>query len=84
MRATTTGGLWGSGQQERQRELGGGLREIGGALGGSTEVLGRFRAELEGRQRRALRAITTLLLIGTGCPHTINVTMPRRLHILSV
>ena len=34
------------------RELGGGLREIGGAVRGRTEALGRFRAELEGRQRR--------------------------------
>ena len=29
------------------RELGGGVREIGGAIRGRTEVLGRFRAELE-------------------------------------
>ena len=33
------------------RELGGKLREIGGTIRGRTEVLGRFRAELEGRQR---------------------------------
>ena len=33
------------------RELGGGVREIGGAIRGRTEVLGRFRAELETRQR---------------------------------
>ena len=33
------------------RELGGGVREIGGAIRGRTEVLGRFRAELEDRQR---------------------------------
>ena len=33
------------------RELGGGVREIGGAIRGRTEVLGRFRAELEHRQR---------------------------------
>ena len=33
------------------RELGGKLREIGGAIRGRTEVLGRFRAELEDRQR---------------------------------
>ena len=33
------------------RELGGGVREIGGAIRGRTEVLGRFRAELEARQR---------------------------------
>ena len=33
------------------RELGGGLREIGGAIRGRTEVLGRFRAELEDRLR---------------------------------
>ena len=33
------------------RELGGRLREIGGAIRGRTEVLGRFRAEVEGRQR---------------------------------
>ena len=33
------------------RELGGKLREIGGAIRGRTEVLGRFRAELEARQR---------------------------------
>ena len=31
------------------RELGGGVREIGGAIRGRTEVLGRFRAELEER-----------------------------------
>ena len=31
------------------RELGGGVREIGGAIRGRTEVLGRFRAELEDR-----------------------------------
>ena len=34
------------------RELGGGVREIGGAIRGQTEVLGRFRAELEDRLRR--------------------------------
>ena len=34
------------------RELGGGVREIGGAIRGRTEVLGRFRAELEDRLRR--------------------------------
>ena len=34
------------------RELGGGVREIGGAIRGQTEVLGRFRAELEERLRR--------------------------------
>ena len=33
------------------RELGGGAREIGGAIRGQTEVLGRFRAELEDRLR---------------------------------
>ena len=33
------------------RELGGKLREIGGTIRGGTEVLGRFRAELETRQR---------------------------------
>ena len=33
------------------RELGGGVREIGGAIRGQTEVLGRFRAELEDRLR---------------------------------
>ena len=33
------------------RELGGGAREIGGAIRGDKEVLGRFRAELEHRQR---------------------------------
>ena len=33
------------------RELGGGVREIGGAIRGRKEVLGRFRAELEQRQR---------------------------------
>ena len=33
------------------RELGGGVREIGGAVRGRPEVLGRFRAELEARQR---------------------------------
>ena len=33
------------------RELGGKLREIGGTIRGRTEVLGRFRAELETRQR---------------------------------
>ena len=33
------------------RELGGGVREIGGAVRGRTEVLGRFRAELEDRLR---------------------------------
>ena len=33
------------------RELGGGVREIGGAIWGRTEVLGRFRAELEDRLR---------------------------------
>ena len=33
------------------RELGGKLREIGGTIRGHTEVLGRFRAELETRQR---------------------------------
>ena len=32
------------------RELGGKLREIGGTIRGRTEVLGRFRAELETRQ----------------------------------
>ena len=37
------------------RELGGGVREIGGAIRGRTEVLGRFRAELEDR-----------LLVGAG------------------
>ena len=31
------------------RELGGGVREIGGAIRGDKEVLGRFRAELEDR-----------------------------------
>ena len=36
------------------RELGGGVREIGGAIRGQTEVLGRFRAELEDRLRREL------------------------------
>ena len=34
------------------RELGGGVREIGGAIRGRPEVLGRFRAELEDRLRR--------------------------------
>ena len=34
------------------RELGGGVREIGGAIRGSGEVLGRFRKELEDRQRQ--------------------------------
>ena len=34
------------------RELGGGVREIGGALRGRGEVLGRFRKELEDRMRR--------------------------------
>ena len=34
------------------RELGGGVREIGGAIRGRTEVLGRFRKELEDRMRR--------------------------------
>ena len=33
------------------RELGGKLREIGGTIRGRTEVLGRFRAELEDRLR---------------------------------
>ena len=33
------------------RELGGGVREIGGAIRGRAEVLGRFRAELEDRLR---------------------------------
>lgn len=33
------------------RELGEGVREVGGALRGRAEVLGRFRAELESRQR---------------------------------
>ena len=33
------------------RELGGGVRELGGAIRGQTEVLGRFRAELEDRLR---------------------------------
>ena len=33
------------------RELGGGVREIGRALRGSSEVLGGFRAELEDRLR---------------------------------
>ena len=33
------------------RELDGKLREIGGTIRGRTEVLGRFRAELEDRQR---------------------------------
>ena len=33
------------------RELGDGVREIGGALRGRPEVLGRFRAELEGRHQ---------------------------------
>ena len=33
------------------RELGGKLREIGGAIRGQTEVLGRFQAELEDRLR---------------------------------
>ena len=33
------------------RELGGKLREIGGTIRGRTEVLGRFREELEHRQR---------------------------------
>ncbi len=33
------------------RELGGEVREIGGAIRGQTEVLGRFRAELENRLR---------------------------------
>ena len=33
------------------RELGGGVREIGGAIRGRAEVLGRFSAELEGRHR---------------------------------
>ena len=33
------------------RERGGKLREIGGTIRGRTEVLGRFRAELETRQR---------------------------------
>ena len=33
------------------RELGGGVREIGGVVRGRTEVLGRFRVELEHRQR---------------------------------
>ena len=33
------------------RELGGGVREIGGAIRGDKEVLGRFRAELEDRLR---------------------------------
>ena len=33
------------------RELGGGVREIGGAIQGRVEVLGRFRAELEDRLR---------------------------------
>ena len=34
------------------RELGGGVREIGGAIRGQTEVLEGFRAELEDRLRR--------------------------------
>ena len=34
------------------RELGGGVREIGGAIRGSGEVLGRFRKELDDRQRQ--------------------------------
>ena len=33
------------------RELGGGVREIGGTIRGRVEVLGRFGAELEARQR---------------------------------
>ena len=33
------------------RELGGGVREIGGAIRGRAEVLGRFSAELESRHR---------------------------------
>ena len=40
------------GRLRQWRELGGGLREITGAIRGRTEVLRRFRAELEGRQRR--------------------------------
>ena len=42
---------WGVGRFRAWRELGGGVREIGGAIRGRTEVLGRFRAELEDRLR---------------------------------
>ena len=42
-------GCWG--RFRAWRELGGKLREIGGTIRGRTEVLGRFRAELETRQR---------------------------------
>ena len=40
------------GRLRQWRELGGGLREITGAIRGRPEVLRRFRAELEGRQRQ--------------------------------
>ena len=40
------------GRLRQWRELGGGLRELTGAIRGRTEVLRRFRAELEGRQRQ--------------------------------
>ena len=39
------------GRLRQWRELGGKLREIGGTIRGRTEVLGRFRAELEDRLR---------------------------------
>ena len=42
-------GCWGA--SRLWRELGGRVREIGGAIRGQTEVLGRFRAELEDRLR---------------------------------
>ena len=42
---------WGIGALSAWRELGGKLREIGETIRGRTEVLGRFRAELEHRQR---------------------------------
>ena len=42
---------WSVGALPAWRELGGKLREIGGTIRGRTEVLGRFREELEHRQR---------------------------------
>ena len=49
LQAESSKGAWGRFRQ--WRELGGGLREMAGALRGRTEVLGRFRAELEVRHR---------------------------------
>ncbi len=49
LQAESSKGVWG--RLRQWRELGGGLREIGGAIRGRAEVLGRFRAELEVRHR---------------------------------